>query len=90
MTSVQTNTMNNPTFLQHTTNPTMVEVCVAFFLPTDARHWIPNGTAHVDCVVDADDMADDPVACMAEAAERWCDQTHGVGSFWSIIVGDEF
>lgn len=76
-------------FIQHTTNPTIVEVCVAFFLPTDARHWIPNGTETVDCIVDADDMDDDPVACMAEAAERWCEQTHGKGSFWSIILDCE-
>ena len=82
--------MNNPTFLQHTTNPTMVEVCVAFFLPTDARHWIPNGTEIVDCIVDAEDLADDPISTMDAAGQAWCDQTHGVGSFWSIIVGDEF
>jgi len=76
-------------FIQHTTNPTIVDVCVAFFLPTDARHWIPNGTETVKCVVDAEDFDDDPIACMSEAAERWCDQTHGKGSFCTIILDCE-
>ena len=41
------------TCVQHTTNPTTVDVCVSFFLPTDARHWIPSGTADVTLTVDA-------------------------------------
>ena len=76
----------NPTFIQHTTNPTIVEVCVSFFLPTDARHWIPNGVAHVDCVVDADDLEDDWIVTLEEAAEAWCEQTHGKGSFSQVII----
>ena len=77
------------TFIQHTTNPRTVDVFVSFFLPTDARHWIPNGVQEVECIVDAEDFDDDPIACMSEAAERWCEQTHGEGSFWSIILDCE-
>ena len=76
-------------FIQHTTNPRTVDVFVAFFLPNDHRHWIPNGGEEVECVVDAEDFDDDPIACMSEAAERWCEQTHGKGSFWSIILDCE-
>ena len=82
--------MTNPTFVQHTTNPTMVEVCVSFFLPTDARHWIPNGTETVDCVVDAVELSEDPLGTMDAAEQAWSDQTHGIGSFWGIIVEDGF
>ena len=64
---------------------TAVEVCVAFFRPTDARHWIPNGTAWVTLEVDALDLEDDESATLEHAAEQWCEQTHGKGSFWGLI-----
>tara|TARA_B100002019_G_scaffold43087_1_gene36112 strand:- start:106 stop:345 length:240 start_codon:yes stop_codon:yes gene_type:complete len=76
-------------FIQHTTNPRMVDVFVAFFLPNDHLHWIPNGGEQVECIVDAEDFDDDPIQCMTEAAERWCEQTQGPGRFWSIVLDCE-
>ena len=65
---------------------TVTDVCVAFFLPTDAPHWIPNGTAWVDLTVNAEDLEDDYVETLKVAAEAWCEQTHGIGSFWDVIL----
>ena len=76
-------------FIQHTTNPTTVEVCVMYFAPGDARHWIPSGTEHVECIVDKEDLADDPIVAMSDAGERWCEQVHGPGAFFSVVLGDE-
>lgn len=67
-----------------------VSIGVEFFLPTDAKHWIPNGFQVVDLQIDsetADDANDDDwwdaLTC---AAEAWCEQTHGIGSFSQIIA----
>lgn len=61
-----------PTFTQHTTNPTFVEVGVEFFLPTDHTYWIPNGFDMVEFCVDADDLEDDRYATLEEVAEKFC------------------
>lgn len=61
-----------PTFTQHTTNPTFVEVGVEFFLPTDYTYWIPNGFDMVEFCVDADDLEDDRDATLEEVAEKFC------------------
>lgn len=69
---------------------TTVNICVEFFLPTDARHWIPNGAANVDLQVDAETLATGEewewVEEMEAAAEAWCEATHGKGSFTRIIL----
>ena len=71
---------------------TTVNVCVTFFLPTDARHWIPNGVANVDLQVDAEIASfadqDEWYEAIEDAAEAWCDATHGVGSFAQVIWED--
>ena len=67
---------------------TTAEVCVSFFLPTDARHWIPNGTAWVNLTVPLEWMdcdQDEWEQLLTESAEAWCEQTHGEGSFWGVI-----
>ena len=76
------------TCVQHTTNPTTVDVCESFFLPTDARHWIPSGTADVTLTVDAIELEEDFFATAEFAAEQWCEATHGKGSFWGCIWED--
>ena len=67
-----------------------VEVGIEFFLPTDARHWIPNGFANVKVQVDAEVAADGSDAdwhdAIEAAAEAWCEQTHGKGSFSQVIM----
>lgn len=73
------------TFIQHTTNPTEVEVCVAFFTPSDAHHWIPSGSETVNLTVDAEDLEDDRWVTIDTTAEAWCEHTHGKGSFWGVI-----
>jgi hypothetical protein len=73
------------TFVQHTTNPIQVEVSVAFFTPSDARRGQPFGSATVNLTVDADDLADDHWVTIDNAAEAWCEATHGKGSFWGVI-----
>ena len=69
---------------------TTVNVCVEFFLPTDARHWIPNGVANVDLQVDAETLATGEewewIEEMEAAAEAWCEATNGKGSFTRIIL----
>lgn len=66
-------------------------VCVAYFLPTDARHWIPNGTATVNLTIPAE-WADcdrwEIEDLLTESAESWCESTHGKGSFWGVIWQD--
>ena len=76
------------TFVQHTTNPTTVDVCVSFFAPGDARHWIPSGTTDVTLTVDAIELEEDFFATAESAAERWCEAEHGRGSFWGCIWED--
>ncbi len=62
-----------PAFLQHTTNPTFVEVGVEFFLPTDSTSWIPNGF----------DMVDDRYATLEEVAEKFCKH---IGVVFSQVI----
>ena len=78
------------TFVQHTTNPMWAEVFVMFFKDNDARHWVPSGDETINVVVDSVEYDEDPTATLEAAAERWCDHTHGKGSFWSIVTDDEF
>lgn len=71
-----------------TTETTTVEVCIAYFRPCDARHWIPEGTATVDLTVPSDWMdcdQSDWEQLITESAETWCEKTHGKGSFWGVI-----
>jgi hypothetical protein len=75
-------------FVQHTTNPTLVEVGVEFFLPTDSTSWIPNGFEMVELCVDTDELEDDRSVTLWEAAERFCENIGVV--FSQIIEGDEF
>ena len=67
-----------------------VNVGIEFFLPTDSRHWIPNGFANVDLEIDAETAADanesDWYDAIEFAAESWCEQTHGKGSFSQVIM----
>ena len=71
-----TSTMNQ--FIQHTTNPTQVEIGVEYYLPTDDLFWIPNGFAHVNVIVDADDLDSDYYETLQDAAEGWCYEQPGV------------
>ena len=77
------------TFVQHTTNPMWAEVFVMFFKDNDSRHWIPSGDETINVVVDSVEFDEDPTATLEAAAERWCDENHGKGSFWSIVTEDE-
>lgn len=65
---------------------TVHEIGIEFFLPTDARHWIPNGFTVVDLEVDAELFDDDAYVAIDEAAEAWCEQHHGKGSFSQVIM----
>jgi hypothetical protein len=69
---------------------TTVNVGVEFFLPTDARHWIPNGFADVDLPVSAETLAIGEdwewIEEIEIAAELWCERTHGKGSFSRVIL----
>lgn len=71
-------------------NSTVREVGVEFFLPSDARHWIPNGFATVDLEIDSEIAEDgtesDWWTAIQEAAEDWCEKTHGKGSFSQVIM----
>jgi hypothetical protein len=71
-------------------NSIVREVGVNFFLPTDAKHWIPNGFATVDLEIDSEIVSDaddsDFWDAIREAAEQWCEQTHGKGSFWDVVM----
>ena len=70
---------------------TTVNVGVEFFLPTDARHWIPNGFANVDLLVSVETLATGEewewIEELEFAAEAWCEATHGKGSFCRISLG---
>ena len=73
----------------HTTNPVVVnEVGIEFFMPTDARHWIPNGYATVDMIVDAESLEDDFFNTIEAVADAWCDANFGKGSFSQVIMED--
>jgi hypothetical protein len=71
-----------------TTAPIMetVETGIEYFLPGDARHWIPNGFVTVNLEVDADALADDFYATLEEAAEAWADANLGAGAFFQVIM----
>ena len=86
--SVTTQTQIMPSFIQHTTNPTFVEVGVEFFLPTDSTSWIPNGFDMVELCVDADEVNDNWMRSIAldEAAERFCDS---IGVVFSQVIESE-
>jgi ribosomal protein L32E len=64
----------------------IIETGISYHLPTDARHWIPNGFVTVDLVVNADDLAEDFYGTLEEAAEAWADANLGVGAFFQIIM----
>ena len=77
-----------PSFIQHTTNPTIVEVGVEFYLPTDSTSWIPNGFDMVELCVDADEINDNWMRSIAldEAAEQFCDS---IGVVFSQVIESE-
>jgi hypothetical protein len=59
-------------FVHSTTNPTIVEVGVEFFLPSDCTSWIPNGFDMVQFCVDSVELEDDRDATLEDAAEQFC------------------
>ncbi len=61
------------TFAIATTNPTVIEVGIEYYLPQDDLTWRPNGFKTVSLVVDSDDLDDDYWIALDEAAERFCD-----------------
>ena len=63
-----------------------VETGIAYHLPTDARHWIPNGFVTVNLEVDAAALADDFYGTLDEAAEAWADANLGAGAFFQIVM----
>jgi len=63
-----------------------IETGISYYLPTDSRHWIPNGFITVDLVVNADDLAEDFYGTLDEAAEAWADANLGSGAFFQIIM----
>ena len=69
-----------------------VTACVVYFLPTDARHWIPNGTAFTTVEVDSDTAEYGDVSDWYDevefAAEKWCESVHGKGSFFQVVWED--
>ncbi len=73
-------------FVQHTTNPTLVEVGVEFYLPTDSTSWIPNGFEMVGLCVDTDELEDDRSVTLWEAAERFCEN---IGVVFSQVIESE-
>lgn len=68
---------------------TTVTICVNYFLPTDARHWIPNGVAYPALQIDSEiaELGDDSdwYDAIEFAAEQWCEMTYGKGSFFQVI-----
>ena len=74
------------TFIQHTTNPTFVEVGVEFFLPIDSIQWIPNGFDMVEFCVDADDLEDHRSVTLEEVAEQFCES---IGVVFSQVIESE-
>jgi hypothetical protein len=60
----------------------MTTITVAYYLPTDSRRWIPNGTAEITVPVDCHDPDIDTVA------ESVCDSIYGEGSFAMICWED--
>ena len=65
-----------------------VTACVVYYLPTDARHWIPNGTAEVTVEVDSDTADSEWFDEIEQAAEQWCEEVHGKGSFFQVVWED--
>ena len=63
--------MKNQTLTFHTTNPTIVEIGIEYYLPTDGN-WIPNGFQLIDAIVDSDELNDDLYDVCNEIAEIWC------------------
>jgi hypothetical protein len=63
-----------------------VETGIEYFLPTDSRHWIPNGFLKVNLEVNSEDLADDFYATLEEAAEAWADANLGAGVFSQVIM----
>jgi hypothetical protein len=70
-------------FVHSTTNPTIVEVGVEFFLPTDSTSWIPNGFEMVEFCVDGDELEDDRSATLEDAAEKFC---KSIGVVFSQVI----
>ena len=65
-----------------------VTACVVYYLPTDARHWIPNGTAFHDVEVDSETADSEWFDEIEQAAEKWCEEVHGKGSFFQVVWED--
>jgi len=71
-----------------TATTTTVTACVVYFLPTDSRDWIPNGTAFHDVEVDSDTVDSEWFDEVEHAAEQWCESVHGKGSFFQVVWED--
>ena len=63
-----------------------IETGIEYFLPGDARHWIPNGFVKVDLEVDTAALAEDFFGTLDEAAEQWADANLGAGAFFQVIM----
>lgn len=63
-----------------------VETGIEYFLPGDARHWIPNGFCKVNLQVAAAALAEDFWGTLSAAAEDWADANLGAGVFSQIIM----
>jgi len=70
-------------------NFSAITACVNYFLPTDSRHWIPNGIAYTTLLIDSEIAESAPDSDWYDAidfaAEQWCESTHGKGSFFQVI-----
>ena len=70
-----------------TTSTTVtVEAGIEYYLPTDARHWIPNGFIKVDLEVDSEELAEDFYGTISAVAEDWADANLGAGVFSQVIM----
>ena len=67
---------------------TLVEVGIEYYLPTDFKHWIPNGFQMVELTVDEALLADERFVALDEAAEQWCEDNNF--TFSQVIEGDEW
>jgi hypothetical protein len=63
-----------------------VETGIEYFLPGDARHWIPNGFVRVNLEVDAEALGEDFYGTLEQAAEAWADANLGAGAFFQVIM----
>lgn len=74
--------------IQHTTNPITLEAVVEYYLPTDPRGWIPNGSSVVEFIVDSDDYSEMGDSCMDDLATEWLRINHPNCSFTRVFTSN--